>query len=91
MGSNDLNFKFTLDKYCTRNEVAEAMRTNLIDPIWNEILRFRQMHQVGLPIHDVTRIPYTLTYIEKVSNINGILNEKISTNIIIIRYRAKWM
>lgn len=66
MANNDLNQKYTIQNYFTRNEVARSLGTNLIDPIWKEINDFRKMFQVQLPFFDVTYSKFLLTYIDSV-------------------------
>ena len=66
MAGTDLNQKFTIEKYCTRNEVAKALGTNLIDPFWREIIEFRRNFAYDLPLFDAAHAKFGLTYLDSV-------------------------
>lgn len=74
MAINDLNQKYTITNYCTRNEVARALGTNLIDPIWRDISEFRKRLQIELPIFDVTHNKFAITYIDSVQGKTALVN-----------------
>ena len=78
MANNDLNQKYTISNYCTRLDVARALGTNLIDPIWKEINDFRKMFQVQLPFFDVTYSKFLLTYIDSVQGKTAQVNTAVS-------------
>lgn len=82
MGFEDLNQKYTIAKYCTRNEVAKSLGTNLIEPIWKQISDYRKLYARSLPIYDAVRQPFLLTYIESTQEKAGLVNEKISKYIV---------
>ena len=66
MAGGNLNQKYTIEKYCTRNEVAKALGTNLIDPFWREIIEFRRTFAYELPIYDASHARFGLTFIDSV-------------------------
>jgi hypothetical protein len=78
MANNDLNQKYTIQSYCTRTDVARALGTNLIDPIWKEINEFRKMFQVQLPFFDVTDSKFLLTYIDSVQGKTAQINTLVT-------------
>lgn len=83
MGANDLNQRYTIEKYCTKMEVAKSLGTNLIEPIWKEILDFRNRLSIVLPIFDTAHVKFFLTYIDlvqgKSSQVNDLLSIYISS------------
>ncbi len=40
--ANDLAYRFTEEKYCTKSDVMKELHTSLVDNIWNNILKYRQ-------------------------------------------------
>lgn len=74
MAAQNLQVRFTNEKYATRQDVAKALGTNLIDPIWAQILAYRKefAHQVRLS--DFSKTQYSLCFCQlindKVSDIN---------------------
>lgn len=81
MGSNDLNRKYTIERYCSRIEVAKAIGTNLIEPLWKEIVTYRKAFARPLPFADAFKIPFSLTYIDSVHNKNNEISNTISSYI----------
>ena len=72
MADNTLAIRFSDEKYSTRAEVASALGTNLIEPIWNDILKYRKAFRRQISVFDITKVPFTITYVPK-------LLEKIET------------
>jgi len=70
MADNTLAIRFSDEKYCTRPEVASALGTNLIEPIWNEILLYRKQFRRQLNVFDIMKVPFTIAYVPS-------LNERI--------------
>ena len=66
MAGENLNQKYTIGKYCTRNEVAKSLGTNLIDPIWRSIIDFRRTFAYDLPLYDASHARFGLTFIDSV-------------------------
>ena len=78
MAANDLNQKYTIANYCTRNDVARALGTNLIDPIWRDISDFRKRLQVELPLFDAFHTKFAITYIDSVQGKTALINSCIT-------------
>lgn len=78
MANNDLNQKYTIQNYATRTDVARALGTNLIDPIWRDITEFRKMFQVQLPFFDVIKTNFLLTYIDAVQGKTAQVNTLVT-------------
>ena len=66
MADNSLAIRFSDDKYCTRSEVAEALGTNLIEPIWNSILLFRKTYRRQINLFDITKVPFSITFMPQI-------------------------
>lgn len=79
--ANDLNQKYTIERYATRAEVAKAIGSNLIDPLWKDINDFRTRMSIELPIFDTAHINYRLTYIDAVQGKAGKLNAQVTSYI----------
>ena len=75
MLDSPINVRFTDDSYLTRLEVAKALGTNLIDPIWADILRYRATMKHIINVLDISRQPFFLTNTKK----NEAKNTAIST------------
>lgn len=76
MAGNDLNQKYTIEKYCTSNDVAKAIGTSLIDPFWREIIEFRRKFAYDLPLFDASHVRFGLTYIDPVQGKTAQANDK---------------
>lgn len=59
---NALSIRFTEENYATRQEVAKALNTSLIDPLWQNILKYRAQYAKILPLMDVSKRNYSVTY-----------------------------
>ena len=79
MAYGDLNQRYTIEKYCTRNEVAKALGTDLIDPFWREIIEFRRKFGIELPLIDASHIRFGLTFIDSVQGKTGQVNDKVTS------------
>lgn len=66
MANNNLGIRFSEDNYASKNDVARELRTNLIDSIWKDIIKYRTQYQYNLTVTDVSKNFY---YITKTSNI----------------------
>ena len=76
MAGENLNQKYTIGKYCTRNEVAKSLGTNLIDPIWRQIIEFRRTFSYDLPIYDAAHARFGLTFIDSVQGKTAQANDR---------------
>ena len=62
MANQNLQVRFTDEKYATRQDVARALGTNLIDPIWAQILEYRKKDSQKLNLADLTKTPYNICF-----------------------------
>ena len=76
MAGENLNQKYTIGKYCTRNDVAKSLGTNLIDPIWRQIIEFRRTFSYDLPIYDAAHARFGLTFIDSVQGRTAQANDR---------------
>ena len=79
MAYGDFNQRYTIEKYCTRNEVAKALGTNLIDPIWKEVIDFRRKFAIDLPIFDASHSKFGLTFIDSVQGKTAQANDRVTS------------
>ena len=78
MAINDLNQKYTIERYCTKMEVAKSLGTNLIEPFWKEIAEFRSRLAIGLPIFDTAHNHFSLTYFDQTQAKSSLFGENIT-------------
>ena len=81
MADNTLAIRFSDENYSTRPEVAAALGTNLIEPIWNDILLYRKQFRKQINVFDITKVPFTITYVpkllEKIESLEKTISEYI--------------
>lgn len=58
MNNRQLAIKFSNDKYCTKKDVIETLKTPLIDSIWNSVLEYRSDFSVVLPLKHINNTAY---------------------------------
>ncbi len=68
MANNDLAIKFSNDVYATKKEVAEYMKTPMIDAIWNTVLEYRNHFQVLTKLRHITGSNYSLCLTPAINN-----------------------
>ena len=76
MANQNLQIRFTDEKYATRQDVARALGTNLIDPIWAQILAYREKSGQKLNLVDYTKVPYSICFCTLIQNKIGDVNSK---------------
>lgn len=76
MANQDLQVRFTDEKYATRQDVARSLGTNLIDPIWNQILEYRRRKSQSLNIVDFANAPYSYCFCQLIQDKVSEVNEK---------------
>ena len=76
MTNQNLQIRFTDEKYATRQDVARALGTNLIDPIWATILAYREKSSQKLNLVDFTKAPYSLCFGKLIQNKIADVNSK---------------
>lgn len=73
MNNIELAIKFSNERYCTRKDVVEAMKTPLIDSIWNSVLEYRSNFSVVLPLKHINNTSYSVcltpTMVEHVNSV----------------------
>ena len=79
MAGGDLNQRYTIERYCSKNELSKALGTNLIEPFWKEIIDFRRKFSIELPLYDTSHNRFCLTYIDSVQGKTAQANERISS------------
>ena len=82
MADNTLAIRFTDENYSTRSEVMNALGTNLIEPIWNTILLYRKQYRRQINVFDITKVPFTITYVPTILERIERLEENISQYIV---------
>ena len=60
MGANDLGVRFSNNIYATQQDVKKAMKIQLIDNIWNQILEYRSNFQIILSLKHITGVNYSI-------------------------------
>ena len=78
MANEDLAIKFTDNDYLTRNEVARALGTNLIDSIWKSILSYREQFALKLDLKDVVGKDLKITLTNSVNEKTAALENSLS-------------
>ena len=61
MATTDYGYRFTDENYSTKDDVAIALETNLIDDTWEKILLYRKPYQVLLPLRNLGKAPFRMT------------------------------
>ena len=78
MAIGDLNQKYTIEKYCTKNDLAKIFGTQIVEPIWNQLSDFRKQHSIELSIFDASRMRFKLTYIDSTQVKTAEINNRIT-------------
>ena len=78
MAGNDLNQKYTIEKYCSKADLAKIFGTGIVEPIWNELNEFRRRLSVEMPIYDASHIKFRLTYIDPMQAKIAQTNDNVS-------------
>ena len=76
MASQNLPVRFTDERYATRLDVARSLGTNLIDPIWKQILAYREQNSQKLNLVDLTKTPYQLCFCQLIQSKIADVNQK---------------
>lgn len=78
MAGNDLNQKYTIEKYCSKSDLVKLFGTGIVEPIWNQLNDFRRRLSVEMPIYDASHIKFRLTYIDPMQAKNAQTNDHIT-------------
>ena len=79
MAGNDLNQKYTIERYCSKADLVKAFGTGIVDPIWNQLVEFRRRLSVEMPIYDAFHTKFRLTYIDPMQAKNAQTNDHVSS------------
>lgn len=60
MPVNDLALRFSEDTYATKQDVAKALGTSVIDPLWHTIEEYRQSFERVLRLQSIDKQPFRL-------------------------------
>lgn len=55
MPNSDLSIRFTEEQYATKQDVARALGTSTIDPLWQNILAYRDQFRRELPLPTIDK------------------------------------
>ena len=61
MANIDYSIKFTDEVYATKDDVANALQTTLIDDTWDKTLSYRLPHRILLPLRNLGKAPFRVT------------------------------
>ena len=78
MNNTQLAIKFSNEKYCTKKEVVEAMKTPLIDSVWNSVLEYRSNFSVVLPLKHINNTSYSVCITPNMSDRLCSIDRKLS-------------
>lgn len=78
MAASDLNQKYTIEKYCSKNDLTRLFGTRIVEPIWNELVDFRRRLSTELPFFDTSRIKFRLTYIDSTQVKTAQINDHVT-------------
>lgn len=57
---NDLAYRFTEERYCSKSDVMKELKTSLVDNIWGNILKFRQDYFINTGLRSIDSSPLLL-------------------------------
>lgn len=68
MGGQELSIKFSNDIYATKQDVRREMKTNLVDGIWSEILKYRSNFNNILTLRHIDSTAYFVCLTPSIAN-----------------------
>lgn len=78
MAGNDLNQKYTIEKYCSKADLVKLFGTGIVEPIWNELNEFRKRLLVDMPIYDASHNRFKLAYFDQTIAKQAQTNDNVS-------------
>ena len=73
MASKELGVKFSNEIYATKKDVANYMKTPMIDNIWNTVLEYRENFVIRLKLKHITASEYSVCLTPTINErINGV-------------------
>ena len=64
MATSNLNQKYTIEKYCSKSDLSKVFGTQIVEPIWRELVEFRRHLSTELPFFDAAHNKFRFTYID---------------------------
>lgn len=64
----DERIRFSEDYYASKEEVEQAYNTNLIDSIWDRIVKYRALFSIDLSLRSIDKSPFMLTLTKTLQN-----------------------
>ena len=69
MGNDELAYRFSEEIYATKNDIKRALNTNLIEPIWDRVIKYRSSYEITLGFCDVYKKPFTLVFLPSIKKL----------------------
>ena len=82
MALGDLNQKYTIEKYCSKSDLAKIFGTQIVEPIWNQLVEFRKRLSIDLTLFDASHIKYTYAYIDSTQARTAEVNEQVTKYVV---------
>ena len=60
MAINDINVRFTEEKYDSKNDLIKDLKTSLVDNFWKNILEYRKQFNIRIGLHTFASSEYVL-------------------------------
>ncbi|HAK05228.1 MAG TPA: hypothetical protein DCM23_00790 [Firmicutes bacterium] len=77
MGNDDLAIRFSNETYATRSDVIRALRTNLVDAIWTNIIKYRGQFTRLLSLHGIDHGQLTIVLTPSIVDATNTLERKL--------------
>ena len=81
MATSNLNQKYTIEKYCSKSDLSKIFGTQIVEPIWKELVDFRKLLSTELPIFDVAHNKFRFTYIDSTQAKTAQTNDHVTAYI----------
>lgn len=78
MAASELVIKYSNDMYATKKQVSDAMRTPLIDNIWNNIVEYRSNFSTVLSLKHITGTKFNICFTPAISSRINNIERKMS-------------
>lgn len=78
MASNDINIRFTEEKYDSKTDLIKDLKTSLVDNFWRNILSYRQQYNVKIGLHNFAYTEYVLCNTEMTLAKNVAMENKLA-------------
>lgn len=71
MANMDLAYRFTEEKYASKQEVMKDLKTSLVDHIWTNIINYRKQYNIKLNLHTFNGGDYELCSCQFINSKNN--------------------